>query len=171
MRAMSESDCPCGSGKAFEDCCEPVIEGKEKAKTAEALMRARYSAYATHRTAFVINTHDPETRHELDEKATEKWAAGNDWLNLEIKEIDKGGEKDEAGIVEFIATYSDERERTQTHHERSEFVRRDGTWYFHDGEVTVQKPARSEKVGRNEPCPCGSGKKYKKCHGRPGATA
>jgi preprotein translocase subunit SecA len=21
------------------------------------------------------------------------------------------------------------------------------------------------KVGRNEPCPCGSGKKYKKCHG------
>jgi preprotein translocase subunit SecA len=28
-----------------------------------------------------------------------------------------------------------------------------------------------EKVGRNEPCPCGSGKKYKACHGRPGADA
>jgi len=27
-------------------------------------------------------------------------------------------------------------------------------------------PAHSNKVGRNEPCPCGSGKKYKKCHGR-----
>lgn len=26
-------------------------------------------------------------------------------------------------------------------------------------------PAHSSKVGRNEPCPCGSGKKYKKCHG------
>jgi preprotein translocase subunit SecA len=25
------------------------------------------------------------------------------------------------------------------------------------------------KVGRNDPCPCGSGKKYKKCHGMPGA--
>jgi preprotein translocase subunit SecA len=25
------------------------------------------------------------------------------------------------------------------------------------------------KIGRNEPCPCGSGKKYKKCHGQPGA--
>jgi preprotein translocase subunit SecA len=24
---------------------------------------------------------------------------------------------------------------------------------------------RGEKVGRNDPCPCGSGKKYKKCHG------
>jgi preprotein translocase subunit SecA len=34
-------------------------------------------------------------------------------------------------------------------------------------------PARpvsgGERVGRNDPCPCGSGKKYKKCHGRPGA--
>jgi preprotein translocase subunit SecA len=27
----------------------------------------------------------------------------------------------------------------------------------------------SPKVGRNDPCPCGSGRKYKKCHGRPGA--
>ena len=26
------------------------------------------------------------------------------------------------------------------------------------------------KIGRNEPCPCGSGKKYKQCHGRPGST-
>jgi SWIM/SEC-C metal-binding protein len=30
-------------------------------------------------------------------------------------------------------------------------------------------PSVSEKVGRNEPCPCGSGKKYKKCCGGPGA--
>src|ERR687894_417169 len=33
-----------------------------------------------------------------------------------------------------------------------------------------KSPRRAEgKVGRNDPCPCGSGKKYKKCHGRPGA--
>jgi yecA family protein len=32
-----------------------------------------------------------------------------------------------------------------------------------------QEPVRSEKIGRNQPCPCGSGKKYKKCCGRPGA--
>jgi preprotein translocase subunit SecA len=29
----------------------------------------------------------------------------------------------------------------------------------------VQQVVRGEKVGRNDPCPCGSGKKYKKCHG------
>jgi uncharacterized protein YecA (UPF0149 family) len=27
-------------------------------------------------------------------------------------------------------------------------------------------PRSGIKVGRNDPCPCGSGKKYKKCHGR-----
>ena len=29
----------------------------------------------------------------------------------------------------------------------------------------IRKPAVSKKVGRNDPCPCGSGKKYKKCCG------
>ena len=29
------------------------------------------------------------------------------------------------------------------------------------------QPVRTEKkIGRNEPCPCGSGKKYKNCHGK-----
>ncbi|NHB83715.1 hypothetical protein G7085_00705 [Tessaracoccus sp. HDW20] len=31
-----------------------------------------------------------------------------------------------------------------------------------------QTASSVEKVGRNQPCPCGSGKKYKLCHGRPG---
>jgi preprotein translocase subunit SecA len=34
------------------------------------------------------------------------------------------------------------------------------------GEDAPQQPVRSDKVGRNDPCPCGSGKKYKKCCGR-----
>ncbi|PML08939.1 preprotein translocase subunit SecA [Vibrio breoganii] len=34
-------------------------------------------------------------------------------------------------------------------------------------EAVAQAPVRNEhKVGRNEPCPCGSGKKYKQCHGK-----
>jgi preprotein translocase subunit SecA len=34
------------------------------------------------------------------------------------------------------------------------------------GQAELPKPVRAAaKVGRNEPCPCGSGKKYKKCHG------
>jgi uncharacterized protein YchJ len=34
------------------------------------------------------------------------------------------------------------------------------------GDDVVKQVRRDEpKVGRNDPCPCGSGKKYKKCHG------
>ena len=36
-----------------------------------------------------------------------------------------------------------------------------------DGKETIKKaPIKSTKVGRNDPCPCGSGKKYKQCHGK-----
>ncbi|MBL8534635.1 MAG: SEC-C domain-containing protein, partial [Betaproteobacteria bacterium] len=36
-----------------------------------------------------------------------------------------------------------------------------------DAEDATNEPARAgPKVGRNDPCPCGSGKKYKHCHGR-----
>ena len=37
-----------------------------------------------------------------------------------------------------------------------------------DGEPVKPEPVRRDrpKVGRNDPCPCGSGKKYKKCHGK-----
>ena len=38
-----------------------------------------------------------------------------------------------------------------------------------EGDLAVAAPVRSEpKIGRNEPCPCGSGKKYKHCHGQVG---
>lgn len=44
---------------------------------------------------------------------------------------------------------------------RSEIASRAG-----DGEKSKPMPAQAEKrVGRNDPCPCGSGKKYKNCHG------
>ena len=40
---------------------------------------------------------------------------------------------------------------------------------FHGEEVQgggVPTKREEDKVGRNDPCPCGSGKKYKKCHGQ-----
>ena len=33
------------------------------------------------------------------------------------------------------------------------------------GDMQVQQRRVGEKIGRNDPCPCGSGKKYKKCCG------
>ena len=48
------------------------------------------------------------------------------------------------------------------------FMIQDGEWKFIDGEIETGVPyVREEpKIGRNDPCPCGSGKKYKKCCGK-----
>ncbi|MBT4699861.1 MAG: hypothetical protein HOB79_02200, partial [Rhodospirillaceae bacterium] len=52
------------------------------------------------------------------------------------------------------------------HHERSDFKREQGQWVYTGGQMNPRgEPRRVQKVGRNEPCPCGSGKKFKKCCG------
>jgi SEC-C motif-containing protein len=48
-------------------------------------------------------------------------------------------------------------------HEKASFIKEDGQWFYVDGDIIKAPQARSEKIGRNAPCPCGSGKKYKKC--------
>lgn len=161
------SQCYCGSGKDFADCCGPVLDGSQPAKTAEALMRARYSAFATRQADFLHESLHPEHRHDHDVGATRRWAENSQWLGLEIVSIESGGLEDETGSVEFIATYK-EGGIVHPHHELSHFKKEGGLWYYIDG--TLVKPTtetRSQpKIGRNDPCPCGSGKKYKKCCGR-----
>jgi SEC-C motif-containing protein len=160
--------CPCGSGAELDACCGPLLAGG-KAPTPEALMRSRYSAYATGKIDYILETHDPETRSRLDRSETQDWADRTTWTGLEILQTRGGGENDDEGEVEFRAHFRDEEDRERVHHERSTFVRRDGRWYFHDGEMVKAAPvARAPKVGRNDPCPCGSGKKYKKCCGARG---
>ena len=53
------------------------------------------------------------------------------------------------------------------HRERATFKKHASKWVFVDGVELKGPPVRNEgpKAGRNDPCPCGSGKKYKKCHG------
>ncbi|MEO1687316.1 MAG: YchJ family metal-binding protein, partial [Pseudomonadota bacterium] len=53
--------CPCGCGKDCLACCGRLHAGAP-APTAEALMRARYAAYARGDAAYVLRTWAPETR-------------------------------------------------------------------------------------------------------------
>lgn len=157
--------CPCGSHLEFADCCEPYIKAEKSAPTAEALMRSRYSAYTVEEVDYIVDTHHADSRDDVDREAALQWAKQAAWLGLEILETVDGGEKDEEGVVEFVANFSLQG-KPQSHHERSNFKKVDGKWYYVDGEMTKKKPIvrESKKIGRNEPCPCGSGKKYKKCH-------
>ena len=130
-------------------------------------MRARYTAHVVGAIDFIVATHHPATRNEVDESATARWAAESDWLGLDIRSTEQGGPDDETGKVEFVARYRDPSRRRHTHHERAVFERYHGQWYFRDAEVPdVQQIRRDgEKQGRNDPCACGSGKKFKKCCG------
>lgn len=134
-------------------------------KTAEELMRARYHAYETCDMEFIKESHDPDNTEGIDWAECEKWARESQWLGLEIISTTKGGEDDNDGIVEFKATYI-ENGKTIVHHERSYFVKKNGVWFYQKWLPITSTRINENKVGRNDPCPCGSGKKYKKCCGK-----
>lgn len=161
--------CPCGTGRSYEECCGPIIAGTKDASTAEQLMRSRYTAYVKGEIGYIYSSLHPEHREDFDEKSTRQWAKSSQWHKLEIRDTRGGGEEDTEGTVEFIAAFTDSDGRKE-HHELSTFKKEDGRWYFVDGAPVTPGTVVREgaKVGRNAPCMCGSGKKYKKCCGKAG---
>lgn len=138
---------------------------QSKIKTARELMEARYKAYEKMDIDFLIETHYEETRGKLDIDATKKWAETAKWIGLEIISVEAGEEEDSEGVVEFKATY-EENGKKYVHHEKSKFVKKDGKWYYYGWVPLLGTIVKDEKIRRNDPCPCGSGKKYKKCCGK-----
>ena len=129
-------------------------------------MRSRYAAYTLGDIDYIARTLAPESRAAFDATAARAWSAGADWMGLRILAAEQGGVGDHAGVVEFIATYRQDG-RVVEHRERSRFRRDDdGGWQFVDGAASGRAVAApAAKAGRNEPCPCGSGRKFKKCCG------
>ena len=163
----NEDLCPCKSGMTYGECCAPIIAGEKKAETAEALMRARYSSYVTGKIGFLKDSATKAVQEEFDAEASAAWSRAAQWHGLEIISTSEGGPSDNKGVVEFRALYTANNEFCN-HHEISTFVKEDDGWKFEDGELIGEKPIVREeaKINRNAPCPCGSGKKYKKCCGR-----
>ncbi|OFZ29506.1 MAG: hypothetical protein A2622_07195 [Bdellovibrionales bacterium RIFCSPHIGHO2_01_FULL_40_29] len=171
-------NCPCGSNQVFELCCEPYLKGKAFPETAEKLMRSRYTAYTQANIEYLRSTLAPESRSDFDPATTQQWAQQAKWKGLKILSTSDGGPQDKKGVVEFIATYEQGGEGLD-HHEISQFRKGDnGRWLFIDGEAHTHKEGEDHhhakpqtvvrdqpKIGRNDPCHCGSGKKFKKCCG------
>ncbi len=161
------TDCPCCSGADYDACCGPMLSGEKKVSTATELMRSRYTAYTKGDLEYIKSTMYPSTRADFDEDSARIWSRDSEWLGLEILSTEAGGEDDSEGTVEFVAKYTQDDE-FQDHHEIAKFKREGGRWYFYDGKFVGNEPYVREqpKVGRNDPCPCGSGKKFKKCCGK-----
>lgn len=165
---MSQTQlCPCGSEVQLADCCLPYIQGKQQPKTAEELLRARYTAFTRGDIDFILNTHHSKTVGEVKRDEIEEWSKGSKWLGLKILQKEAGEAGDDKGTVVFHAQYEADG-KVQDHYEYAQFEKEGGQWRFYDAQGLKPGPIRrtEPKVGRNDPCSCGSGQKYKKCHGR-----
>lgn len=122
--------CPCGSNKPATDCCLRYVNGSERAPTAEALMRSRYTAYTLLREDYLLATWHASTRPSKLGLAEDLPAK---WLGLEVKRHEQQDEQH--AIVEFVARYK-VNGRAHRLHEVSRFVREDGRWFYVDGEIS-----------------------------------
>lgn len=143
--------CPCGSGIALDDCCGKLHQG-QPAPSAERLMRSRYSAYTLGLVDYLVATTLPAQQAALDRDSMRAWSLGSTWLGLEVESSEL---IDTHAFVTFTARWQDD-DGEHSHRERSAFAQHAGRWYFID-------PTAPLKAGRNDPCPCGSGQKFKKC--------
>lgn len=154
--------CYCGLLNTFEHCCGRYIVAGEKADTAETLMRSRYCAYVLKNEAYLLRTWHPSTVPQVLNIVDEDIK----WLGLNVLGSQKGHASDAVGQVEFRADYQLDG-KFGTLHECSRFVKEQGQWFYVDGDINpgLQQTAKN-KIGRNRPCVCGSGKKYKRCCGK-----
>jgi SEC-C motif-containing protein len=157
--SLSGQPCPCGSGKLFDACCGPALAEKRLPATAEELMRSRFTAHVIGDYAYLHRTYLPTSQKPY---VAEPVGEPIKWTRLAIHSHETGP-KPATATVDFSA-YFDEQGSEQVLHEKSEFSRIGGKWLF--ARTLRQGPAPIKsvvKAGRNDPCPCGSGKKYKHC--------
>jgi len=116
-------------------------------------MRSRYTAYAINAYSYITETWHSSSRHPTLAQLLEQESVGTQWQGLTVIETHAGSVVDEA-FVTFFARYTSDQQPGWIY-ETSRFVQENDRWYYIDG---VHK-----MPGRNETCPCGSLKKFKKC--------
>jgi SEC-C motif-containing protein len=121
------SNCFCGTTIPFQNCCEPYLTGSENAATAEALMRSRYTAFATGAADYLVNTTHVSKRKYHNKSEILAWSQSNQWLRLEILAATET-------TVTFNAYYLDENLKAKIHYEHSTFKLENGKWFYVDGE-------------------------------------
>ncbi|WP_035203909.1 YchJ family protein [Isoalcanivorax pacificus] len=151
---LHAAPCPCCSGTSYGNCCAPLHAG-QPASSPEALMRSRYSAFVLGDNAYLLQSWHPDTRPE-----TLTLDAGVRWRRLEILGAPAAGAAATEGTVRFVAT---QQQGNQWHQltELSRFTRIGQHWLYRDGDAGM----RRLDPGRNSPCPCGRGRKFKHCCG------
>lgn len=123
---MENSKCFCDTGLSFDDCCGLYLKNNQKAPTALALMRSRFSAYVIKDADYLLATTHSSERKYYSKEDILKWATANEWQRLEIISFTET-------TVAFKAYFLDEKKQPQIHYEFSTFKQENGAWYYVDG--------------------------------------
>lgn len=150
----SEPSCDCGSGTPYDQCCGPLLSNKIQAENPERLMRSRYTAFVRQESAYLMRTWHSRTRPQYLNFEDNPVV----WIGLQVHRTEDISPDSTSGIVEFTTNYL-ENGLLCTLAETSTFLKEDDRWYYLKGDSDLQRT----KLERNKPCPCGSGKKFKRC--------
>lgn len=153
---MNSPNCPCCSNKVYQDCCSLFIDLNQAPHTALQLMRSRYTAYVKHNLDYLQTSWHHSTRPE---NGVASDLGVTQWSQLYIIEAIQGRVQDNSGTVEFVAYFLNNKNNAKMH-EISHFIKQHNKWFYVDGEIIENS---TFQPGRNSPCYCGSGKKYKHC--------
>lgn len=133
MKILNENEnkesCPCGTAKAYLDCCGIFISNQKEPSTPEELMRSRYTAYHQADIDYIIRTMKSPAADNFDAEDAREWAKKISWTKLEIIKTQQDSNK---GIVEFRAHYSLDGKKNLLH-EISKFNFENGKWYYVQG--------------------------------------
>lgn len=158
--------CPCCSKNNYEKCCGLYLTEQLLPPTPEALMRSRYTAYSQANIAYIRNTMRGKPLLGFNDQEVEAWAAKVTWSGLKVIDAKLQVDNPDKGFVEFIASLRSG-SKNEAIHERSEFEKIQGKWFYVASHRPLfSKPKQKSAISRHSPCPCGSQKKYKNCHGQ-----
>jgi SEC-C motif-containing protein len=130
-----QTNCPCHSQKIYSDCCQPYHQNALP-KTALALMRSRYSAYALGLTDYIVQTthpSNPNFKLSLEEwkKQIKQFSANTAFIGLEILEFI---DDPEISYVTFKAELK-QGWNDASFVEKSRFLKVKGRWLYVDGRI------------------------------------
>lgn len=125
-----ETNCPCGRKKVYEECCGVAHKNLANVKTAEDLMRSRYTAFTQANADYLMLSQHTTTRDLSTKQELADWAWSVEWLRLEVISAFDGGPNDTEGTVEFRAHFK-ENGKEKYIYENSRFLKERGKWKYH----------------------------------------
>ncbi len=131
MKLSANKPCPCQSGKKAKSCCAPILKGSP-ATSPEALMRSRYTAYATGNINYIMTTTHPDGDHYREDRVAwhheiDVFCTEFSFHGLTVHGSESNGEQ---GWVTFHANIT-RNEEDVSFTEQSLFRLHNGAWRYH----------------------------------------